>query len=97
MAFTREPTVLIGGISEIVRQTIPALIVFGLIHWTGEQTAAFMLVVGSILGFATIALTRSQVVSTDAADALIKTALKFPVGTNPETVKAEQAQKDAGK
>lgn len=93
--FGREPTVILGAISEVVRAVIPTLIIFGVIHWTGDQVAQFVLLVGVVIGALNVTLTRSQTTSTPAVNDLIKTAVKLPTGTTVAEVKAEQAQKDA--
>jgi len=91
----REPTAIIGALSEAIRQIIPALIVFGFIQWSGEKTAAFNIMVGVVVGFLNVLLTRSQTVSVPQADALIQTAVNMPSGTPVEVVKTIQAEKDA--
>jgi hypothetical protein len=74
----KEPTVIIGGIAEIVRAIIPLLLIFGLIHWTDEQTGAVVLFVGVIVGFAEKLYTRTQVIPTETANAQINTAIRMP-------------------
>lgn len=95
MIFNKEPTVILGAASEALRQIVPALIVFGFIHWTGEKTAAFNIVVGVVVGFLNVVLTRSQTTAMPQVDALIQTAVKLPEGTPVEVVKSIQAEKDA--
>lgn len=91
----KEPAVILGAASEAIRQIVPALIVFGFLHWDGTKTAAFGIIVGGAVGFLNIALTRSQTTATPQVDALIKTAIAMPAGTGVEAVKTEQAAKDA--
>jgi hypothetical protein len=74
----KEPTVIIGGIAEIVRAIIPLLLIFGLIHWTDEQTGAVVLFVGVLVGFAEKLYTRTQVIPTTTANAQINTAIRMP-------------------
>lgn len=85
--FGKEPTVVLGALSEVVRAVIPMLIIFGFIHWTGEQVAQVMVVVGVGVAFLNTLLTRSQVVPIETADKQIKTALNEPSTTSVETVK----------
>lgn len=88
----REPAVILGGLSEVVRAIIPTLIIFGYIQWTGEQTAQFMLLAGVIIGFFNVLLTRSQVVPTEKANAQIETAIAMPsTATVSEVIKEEAA------
>lgn len=89
----REPTAILGALSEVVRAVIPMLIIFGFIHWTGEQVAQVMIVVGVIVGFLNVLLARAQVVPAETANAQIKTALKMPeTATVDQVVKKTEAE-----
>ena len=88
--FNREPTVIFGALAEVIRQVIPMLIIFGIIHWTGEQVAQVMTVVSAVIAFFTIALTRSQVVPNEKANAQIQTAIRMPLDSTVEQVIAKQ-------
>lgn len=92
---TREPAVLFGAIAEIIKAVVPMLILFGVLHWTAAQVAQVMIVVGVVVGSLTVVFVRAQTVPTVTSDALIATAVKLPATTSVETVKAEQAAKDA--
>lgn len=81
----KEPTVIIGGIAEIVRAIIPMLLIFGLIHWTDPQTGAVIFFVGVLVSFAEKLFIRAQTVPTDKANAQIVTAIR-----GPETATVEQ-------
>jgi hypothetical protein len=94
--FGREPAVVLGALSEIIKAVIPMLIIFGFIQWTSEQVAQVMIVVGVIVGGLNIVLTRSQVRPEADVNALIRTAIAQPAGTRVETVKDIQAAKDEG-
>lgn len=87
--FGKEPAVVLGALSEVVRAVIPTLIIFGMIQWTSEQVAQVMLLVGVIVGFLNILLTRSQVVATETADKQIDVALKMPSTATKGQVIAE--------
>lgn len=88
----REPAAILGGLSEVVRAIIPTLIIFGLIHWSGDQVAQVMLLVSVIVGFFNILLTRSQVVPVEKANAQIELAIAGPsTATVSEVVKKEEA------
>ena len=95
MLFTKEPTVVLNAISEIIKAVIPMLLIFGILHWTDPQVGAVILVMNVVIGSLTTILTRAQVVSNDQANKLIATAVSLPAGTPVELVKAAQAQKDA--
>jgi len=92
--FSREPTVILGAVSEIARAVVPTLIIFGVISWTSEQTAQFLLLIGVVIGSLTVVLTRSQVRPESDVNALIRTATQQQAGTSPEKVKEIQAEKD---
>lgn len=83
--FGKEPTVILGALSEVVRTIIPMLIIFNFINWTGEQVAQVMIVVSAVVGFLNIAFTRSQVVPTEVANKQIEVALDKPKGTSSVT------------
>lgn len=92
--FGKEPAVILGALAEVVKAIIPMLIIFGILHWTAEQVAQVMLVVGVLVGSLSIVLTRSQTTATPDVNALIRTAVKMPENATVEMVKTEQAAKD---
>lgn len=91
---TKEPAVILGALSEVIKAVIPLLIIFNFINWTGEQVAQVMLVVGVVIGFLNVLLTRSQVVPTGTANAQIETAVRMPTGTTVDEVIAK-TERDA--
>lgn len=91
----REPTVIIGGIAEIVRAIIPMLLIFGVIHWTDVQTGAVIFFVGVLVGFAEKLFTRSQVVPTEKANSQIATAISMPASSTVEQVIAKEERLSA--
>lgn len=93
--FGKEPTVILGALSEVIKAIIPMLIIFGILHWTGEQVAQVMIVTSVVIAFINTAWARSQVTPTVQSDALIKTAVKQPEGTTVAEVKNIQEAKDA--
>jgi hypothetical protein len=88
--FNKEPAVILGALSEVVRAIIPTLIIFGLINWSGDQVAQVMLLVGVMVGFLNVLLTRSQVVPTEKANAQIETAIRMPADATVKQVIAKQ-------
>lgn len=86
----KEPAVILGALSEVIKAIIPMLIIFNFINWSGEQVAQVMLVVGVIIGFLNVVLTRSQVVPTETANAQIAVGIKSPKNTTVEQVIAKQ-------
>lgn len=92
--FGKEPAAILGALSEVIRAVIPTLIIFGIIHWTGDQVAQMMLLVSVVIGFFNILLTRNQTVAMQTANAQIETALKLPsTATVNEVVQKTEAQK----
>ena len=91
----KEPAVIFNGISEILRQLIPLLIVFGFIHWTDVQIAAAFAFSSVLLTVLTTWLTRTQTTPTEQVDKLIRTATDQPAGTPVTVVKDIQAAKDS--
>ena len=89
--FGKEPAVILGALSEVIKAIIPMLIIFNFINWSGEQVAQVMLVVGVGIGFLNVLLTRSQVVATEKANAQIEVAIGMPASTTvAQVVKAEE-------
>lgn len=84
--FGKEPTVIIGAISEVVRQFIPVLIIFGVLHWTDQQIAQVMILIGVVVKSLEVVLTRSQVVPVETANKQIAVAVNQPVGTRVDQV-----------
>lgn len=58
--FSKEPAVVLGAVSEVIKAVIPMLIIFGILKWSGEQVAQVMLVVGVTVSALTVVLTRQQ-------------------------------------
>lgn len=84
----KEPTVIVGAVSEILRQIVPTLIIFGVINWTGEQVAQVTMLLGLVVALVNILVTRSQVTSNALTDDLIKAAVKMPSNSTVADVKA---------
>lgn len=84
--FSKEPAVILGALSEVVRAVIPTLIIFGIIHWTGEQVAQIMLLVGVLVGFFNVLLTRTQVVPVGVADRQIEVAKASSIDRPNESI-----------
>lgn len=94
----REPTVVLGALSEVIKAVIPMLIIFNFINWSGEQVAQVMLVVGVAISFFNVLITRSQVVPTEKSDALVNKAIRMPADTTlKQVIAAEAKDYEAGK
>lgn len=62
------------------------LIIFGILHWSGEQVAQVMAVVSAIIAALTITLTRAQTIPTEKANSQIATAIQMPANATVEQV-----------
>jgi len=82
----KEPAVVFGAISELLRQLIPMLIVFGFINWTDVQIGAVFSFSSAVIAVLTVLLTRAASVSTETANKQIEVAVKQPIGTPVEKV-----------
>lgn len=93
--FGKEPAVVLAASSEVVKAVIPTLIIFGIIHWTGEQVAQVMLTVGVVIAFVNTWLTRAQTTPESTLNKLIKEAVKSSADTTVGEVKAAVAAKES--
>ena len=85
-----EPAAVFGGIAEVIRQTLPMLILFGVVTWSKEQLVAVMAFVSVFLTFLTILFTRSSTIPVARANSQIETAVSMPEGTTVKEVIAEE-------
>lgn len=90
----KEPAVIANGIAELIRLIIPALILFGIVHWSGEQVAGLMAVVGFAATFIATLFTRTNTVSVPTANEQIQEGINSPQGTTVAQVvqRVENAQ-----
>ena len=58
---TTEPVAASAAISNAVRVVVAALILFGVLHWSGEQVAGFVLAVSTVLDLPLTLRARSKV------------------------------------
>lgn len=84
----KEPTVIINGLSELLRQVLPLLVVIGVVQLSPEKLAGLVSIIGLVLAFVSTTLLRSQTVSTQVANDQIKTAIKAPSDTTVAEVVA---------
>lgn len=89
----KEPAVILGAISEVIKAIIPALIIFGLLKWTPEQVASVMFVVGVLVSSLTVVLTRSNTVAAVVADKQIDIA-KASAANTPNSLIVAQAKEN---
>lgn len=87
MGFNKEPTLLLNGLSELLRQILPLLVVIGVVHLEPEKLAGLISIIGLVLAFISTTVLRSQVVSTEKADQQIRVAVNSPSGTSVDVVK----------
>lgn len=85
----KEPTVIINGLSELLRQILPLLVVVGLVHLSPEKLAGLISIIGLVLAFVSTILLKNQTVATGVANSQIQTAVRMPEGTTVEQVIAK--------
>lgn len=89
--FNREPTVIINGLSELLRQILPLLVVVGLVQLSPEKLAGLVSITGLVLAFISTTLLRSQTVAAVVADKQIEIAKAADVNT-PTSIIIERAK-----
>lgn len=85
MALNREPTIIINGLSELIRQILPLLLILGVIHLTDEKMGALISIISLTLAFVSTTLLRSQV--SPSQD--VTTALNMPKGSTEADLQKE--------
>lgn len=91
--FNKEPTVIVNGLSGLLQQVLPLLVVVGLIHLSPEKLAGWVSVIGLVLTFVSTTLLRSQTVPTDTANKQIETAVRMPsTATVADVISATKTQ-----
>lgn len=88
-SMNKEPTVIINGLSELLRQVLPLLVVVGLVHLSPEKLAGLVSIIGLVLAFVSTTLLRGQTIPTDKANSQIATAVRMPEGTSVAQVIAK--------
>lgn len=83
---SKEPTLILKFIEEVIRALVPMALIFGWVHWSEAQTGAVMLFVGVVIGGLAALVARSQTVPAAVANEQIKTAVKMPANTSVEDV-----------
>jgi hypothetical protein len=91
--FNKNPTIVINGLSGLIQQVLPLLVVVGLVQLSPEKLAGWVSVIGLVLTFVSTTLLRSQVVPTEKANAQIETAISMPsTSTVKDVIKKEEKQ-----
>lgn len=91
----KEPVVIIDAIAEVLKQVIPLLIIFGVIHWTDQQIAQTILVLGVIITAIKTMITRQTVVPIATANRQIAEGINSPPNTTVDQVKERVEAKNA--
>lgn len=82
MTLNKEPTAIIGGLGELIRQIVPFLVLFGFVAWDDKKVAGVFMLTSGILAFATNIFIRSQVTPTTTANAQIQEGINSPKNTS---------------
>lgn len=83
----KNPIIVINGLSELIRQVLPLLVVVGLVHLSPEKLAGLVSIIGLVLAFVSSTLLNAQTIPTVIADQQIRTAVRSPEGTSVKEVK----------
>jgi hypothetical protein len=90
-----EPAAVFGALGEVVRQTIPVLVLLGVWALSKEQLVGIMLAVSAAITFLTVVFTRQATVTNQTADKQIVEATTHPAGTAPQVIIDAVKAKDA--
>lgn len=88
MIGTSEPVAIAQAIKELISAGVKALVIFGLVAWSGEQTAAVMLIVDSALAMLVVLFTRRSV--TPIATPTLKPGTEVTIQGSAETIVVPQ-------
>src|SRR5688572_16519678 len=92
----REPAVIINGLSGLLQQILPLLVVVGLLQLSPEKLAGWISIIGLVLTFVSTGLIRSQVVPTDKANKQIQEGIDSPTDTTvKEVIRNVEAKHEA--
>lgn len=91
----KNPTIILNGLSELLRQVLPLLVVIGVVHLEPEKLAGLISIIGLVLAFITTTVLRNQVTPNETADKQIVEAIKSPAGTSIQTIKDKVEEKNA--
>lgn len=61
MGFSKEPVVWANAISGILLALFPALVLFGILDWSGEQLAGVEVVMAAVVAAVAAVTTRAKV------------------------------------
>lgn len=85
----KNPTIIISGLSGLIQQLLPLLVILDVVHLTPERLAAVIAAQGLVFTFVATTLLNSQTTATALADQQIRTAVRSEIGTSVEEVKKE--------
>lgn len=90
--FNRNPTIIISGLSGLLQQVLPLLVILGWLHLTSEQLAAVISLQGLFLTFIATTILRSQVTPNETAtqQMLIARASSPDTPINTIKIRAEE-------
>jgi hypothetical protein len=71
MKLADEP-VVVAGVDKALSSVVAMLVMFKVVHWTGEQTASFVIAVNAVIGLPFLLRARAKVTPTHLADARVE-------------------------
>lgn len=89
MLFNKEPTFIINGFAELLRQLFPLLLVVGIVNLPQDKINAWNMIISLVLAFVSSVVLRSQVTSQNTANKQIQEGLN----SNPETTSVQDVIK----
>lgn len=94
--FNKEPAIIINGLTGLLQQILPLLIVVGLLELSSDKLAGWVSIIGLVSTFVSTALLRSQVTSFDTANKQIQKGIDSPSNTKvADVIASVEAEKDA--
>ena len=91
--WNKEPTAIINGLSGLLTQIVPLLVILGVVTLTPEKMAALISIIGLVLTFVSTTLLRSLVTPTTTANTQIQKGIESPKNTKVSDV-IEAVKKD---
>lgn len=95
--FNREPTIIINGFAELVRQLLPLFVITGIINLPPDKLNGWNMIISLVLTFVSTILLRQNVVSPSTANAQIRVAIDSPSSTTVQQVINETKQIEESK
>ena len=95
--FGKEPAAIVNGLSGVLQQILPLLVLVGVIDLPDKQLAGWISIIGIVFTFIATYLIRQSVVPTERANSQIEMAISMPkTSTVEDVMKANEKKEDKG-